>query len=62
VSPDVRRLDMLDPMACLKDGVPLSLVIDLLDAKGPNAEGIYSDEPADTSWTEAVPGEIVPTG
>ena len=26
---------MLDPMACLKDGIPLSLVIDLLDGVRP---------------------------
>jgi hypothetical protein len=42
---------MLDPMACLRDGVPLSLGIDLFAACGPDAEHIYSDEPADTSWT-----------
>ncbi len=42
---------MLDPMACLKDGIPLSLVIDLLEADGPNAPWIYSHEPADTTWT-----------
>lgn len=50
---------MLDAMACLKDGVPLSLVIDLLDAEGPDARRIYADEPADTSWVAGLPGEIV---
>ena len=48
---------MLDPMACLKDGVPLCLGIDLLAAGGPDAEHIYSDEPADISWTMDLPGE-----
>jgi hypothetical protein len=42
---------MLDPMACLRDGVPLSLGSDLFAACGPDAKHIYSDEPADTSWT-----------
>jgi len=42
---------MLDPMACLKDGIPLSLVIDLLEVDGPDTSWIYAQEPADTSWT-----------
>lgn len=42
---------MLDPMACLKDGIPLSLVIDLLEEKGPDTTRIYAQEPADTTWT-----------
>ena len=42
---------MLDPMACLKDGIPLSLVIDLLEADGPDTTWIYAQEPADTTWT-----------
>jgi hypothetical protein len=42
---------MLDPMACLKEGIPLSLVIDLLEADGPDTSQIYAQEPADTSWT-----------
>jgi len=43
---------MLDPMACLKDGIPLSLVIDLLEADGPHTSSwIYAHEPADTTWT-----------
>jgi len=42
---------MLDPMACLKDGIPLSLVIDLFKADGPDTSWIYTHEPADTSWT-----------
>ena len=42
---------MFDPMECLRDGVPLSLGIDLLDASGPDARHIFADEPADLSWT-----------
>lgn len=51
---------MLDPMACLKDGVPLSLGIDLFAACGPDAEHIYTDEPADTSWTTSASAEPAP--
>ena len=42
---------MLDPMECLKDGIPLSLVLDLLEVDGPDTSRIYAQEPADTSWT-----------
>ncbi|HEX4429249.1 MAG TPA: hypothetical protein VHZ96_08280 [Frankiaceae bacterium] len=45
---------MLDPMACLKDGIPLSLVIDLLEVDGSDTSWtswIYAQEPADTTWT-----------
>ncbi len=42
---------MLDPMACLKEGIPLSLVIDLLEVDGPDTPRIYAQEPADTTWT-----------
>ena len=42
---------MLDPMACMKDGIPLSLVIDLFGEDGPDTSLIYRQEPADTSWT-----------
>ena len=45
-----RRLDVLDPMACLKDGIPLSLVSDLLDEQGPDSTWIYEHEPADLTW------------
>ncbi len=47
---------MLDPMECLRDGVPPSLLIDLLDVAGPDAIGIYHDEPAeDLTWTRPIP-------
>ena len=42
---------MLDPMACLKDGIPLSLVMDLFEEDGPDTSWIYEHEPADTTWT-----------
>jgi hypothetical protein len=42
---------MLDPMACLEDGIPLSLLVDLLKAGGPDTAWIYAQEPADTTWT-----------
>ncbi len=51
---------MLDPMACLKDGVPLSLMLDLLGEDGPDATRIYADEPGDISWTANLRGEDVP--
>ena len=47
---------MLDPMACLKDGIPLSLVSDLLDEEGPDSTWIYEHEPADVTWAMD-PGE-----
>lgn len=46
---------MPDPMSLLKDGVPLSLVVDLFEADGPRAADIYADEGADMSWTAEVP-------
>ena len=42
---------MLDPMDCLRDGVPPLLLIDLFGEAGPDAVHIYGDEPADVSWT-----------
>ncbi|MCW2547133.1 MAG: hypothetical protein JWN96_1593 [Mycobacterium sp.] len=46
---------MLDPMDCLRDGVPPLLLIDLFDKAGPDAEHIYVDEPAeDLSWTQPI--------
>jgi hypothetical protein len=42
---------VLDPMDCLRDGVPPLLLIDLFGAAGPDAVHIYEDEPADVSWT-----------
>lgn len=39
-----------DPMVWLRHGVPVSLLIDLLDPHGPDSRRIISDEPADTGW------------
>jgi hypothetical protein len=46
---------VLDPMDCLRDGVPPLLLIDLFDEAGPDAQHIYVDEPAeDLSWTHPI--------
>ena len=45
---------MLDPMDCLRDGVPPLLLIDLFGEAGPDAAHIYADEPADISWTQPI--------
>jgi len=37
-------------MIWLADGIPLTLVIDLLDKQGPHSERILATEPADVSW------------
>ena len=39
-----------DPMIWLTDGIPLTLVMDLLDERGPRSEQILAAEPADVSW------------
>jgi hypothetical protein len=42
-------------MDCLRDGVPPLLLIDLFGEAGPDAEHIYSDEPADDlTWTHPI--------
>jgi hypothetical protein len=38
------------PMEWLSSGIPLSLLIDLLDPAGPDSRRICRDEPADTTW------------
>jgi hypothetical protein len=46
---------VLDPMDCLRDGVPPLLLIDLFGEAGPDAAHIYEDEPADDlSWTHPI--------
>jgi hypothetical protein len=43
---------VLNPMDCMRDGVPPLLLIDLFGEAGPDAAHIYADEPADDlSWT-----------
>jgi hypothetical protein len=44
----VQRLP--DPMVWLADGIPLTLVIDMLDELGPHSRQILAAEPADVSW------------
>lgn len=39
-----------DLMRWLATGVPLTLLIDLLDPAGPVSTRIYEAEPADASW------------
>jgi hypothetical protein len=39
-------------MAWLAAGIPLTLVVDLLDELGPRSEVILADEPADLHWLE----------
>lgn len=39
-----------DPMAWLSAGIPLTLVLDLLDETGPRSAAILADEPADLQW------------
>jgi hypothetical protein len=38
------------PMDLLASGVPLSLIIDLLDDRGPNSVRILEAEPGDADW------------
>src|SRR5689334_8148304 len=38
------------PMDLLASGVPLSLIIDLLDDRGPNSARILEAEPGDADW------------
>ena len=41
-----------DPMAWLSAGIPLTLVLDLLDDLGPHSATILADEPADMRWLD----------
>ena len=43
----------MDVMDLLESGVPLTLLIDLLDERGPASQTLYRDEPADISWLAA---------
>lgn len=40
-----------DPMNLLRAGLPLTLLIDLLDETGPRSDKILRCEPADLTWT-----------
>ncbi len=39
-----------DPMQWMSQGMPLTLLIDLLNTDGPGSEVIHSSESADTGW------------
>jgi hypothetical protein len=43
----------MDVMEWLEHGVPLTLLIDLLDKKGPASDKVFREEPADISWLAA---------
>ena len=43
-----------DPMIWLADGIPLTLVMDLLDELGPDSAQILNAEPADLSWVPSM--------
>ena len=38
------------PMNWLENGVPLTLLVDLLDPSGPDSARVLEAEPADTAW------------
>ena len=39
-----------DPLHWLEHGLPLTLLIDLLDSAGPDSQAILREEPADVRW------------
>jgi hypothetical protein len=41
---------MPDPLDLLARGVPLTLLMDLLDERGPNSRRLYAEERGDVSW------------
>jgi hypothetical protein len=41
---------MPDPLDLLASGVPLTLLLDLLDEHGPNSRRLYAEELGDASW------------
>lgn len=45
---------MPDPLDLLAGGVPLSLLVDLLDERGPNSRRMYDEERGDASWLQPV--------
>jgi len=48
--------DRADTMSWLRDGVPLTLLLDLLPDGGPASAENHATEPADTAWlTPACP-------
>lgn len=49
--------EMPNPMLWLEAGMPLTLLIDLLDSRGPVSPRIYAEEPADATWLPRTAGE-----
>jgi hypothetical protein len=49
----VRKEDDMDVMEMLEQGIPLTLLIDLLDEHGPSSQKVYREEPADAAWLAA---------
>jgi hypothetical protein len=47
------RAPMPDMMEWLRAGLPLTLVVDLLDPAGPGSATRYVDEPGDAGWLTA---------
>lgn len=43
----------MDVMDLLENGIPLTLLIDLLDERGPASAKLYREEPADVAWLAA---------
>lgn len=41
---------MPDPLDLLARGVPLTLLMDLLDERGPNSRRLYAEERGDIGW------------
>lgn len=45
---------MPDPLDLLAHGVPLTLLVDLLDERGPDSRRMYDEERGDASWLRPV--------
>lgn len=45
---------MPDPLDMLARGVPLTLLVDLLDEHGPDSRRVYAEERGDASWLRPV--------
>jgi hypothetical protein len=41
---------MPDPLNLLASGVPITLLLDLLDERGPDSRRRYAEEHGDTTW------------
>ena len=41
---------MPDPLDMLARGVPITLLVDLLDERGPDSRRVYAEERGDASW------------